>query len=327
MSPSAIQPPIEPGTKIPIGISSCLLGHEVRYDGGHKRNHYVTDVLARHFEFVMRCPEVDIGLGTPRPSIQLSQNVQSPRLVEVTNKSVDYTDQMLAYANAQATQCGSLSGYIFKRGSPSCAIERVRVYPRDGGAPLGVSPGLFARAVLEAWPLLPCEDEGRLNDPGLRENFVLRVFAYRRWQELVTNPLSAPALLAFHTQHKFLLLAQSESHYRIIGPLLANAGKADLNDLASRYISAFMSGLREPSTRASHANVLQHIAGFLKTHVDPADKAELASTIYEYQSGHIPLVVPVRLLRHHFRKHPTPYAAIHAYLSPYPDDLGLRNGL
>ncbi|MEM7254378.1 MAG: DUF523 and DUF1722 domain-containing protein [Pseudomonadota bacterium] len=313
--------------KIPVGISSCLLGNEVRFDGGHKHDRYVTGTLGKYFDFKPICPEVEIGMSIPRPPIQLARDLSAPRLIGVKDKSLDFTDDMLAFANANVDACASLCGYLFKRGSPSCGMERIRVYPPGDGAPLGTASGLFARVLMDALPLMPCEDEGRLNDPPLRENFVTRVFAFHRWRTMRKVGVTPASLIAFHTQHKYLLLAHSEVHYRRLGPMLATAGRDDIESLADHYVAEFMAGLNQRATRRTHANVLQHVLGFLKRNIDAGDKAELVQTISDYRAEKIPLVVPLALLKHHFRRNPDPFISLQYYLNPYPDDLGLRNAL
>ena len=312
--------------RIPVGVSGCLLGLEVRYDGGHKHDRYLTGVLGRYFEFVPYCPEALAGLGVPRPPIRLTGRPDAPRAVRVADASVDVTDALLRVARDTAPQIGTLRGYIFKRGSPSCGMERVKVHGEPGKSPR-MGRGLFAREIISAHPLLPCEEEGRLNDPPLRESFVERIFAYDRWLRAMADGCTPGRLVAFHTRHKFLLLSHSEVHYRAAGRLAADAGRRERSRLAREYLSTFMGGMRRRATRRRHVNVLQHLAGFLKLSIDAGDRRSLADIIEEYRAGTIPLVVPVRFLRHHFRRAPDRYIEMQHYLEPYPDDLGLRNHL
>ena len=312
--------------RIPVGVSSCLLGEAVRYDGGHKHDRYVTAVLGRYFEFVARCPEALAGLGVPRPPIRLTGDPGTPRAVRVADTSVDVTDALLAVAGRATPDMGALRGYIFKRGSPSCGMARVKVYGAPGKSPR-MGQGVFARAVMQAHPLLPCEEEGRLNDAPLRESFVERVFAYDRWLRTMDSGCTPRRLVAFHTRHKFLLLSHSEIHYRAAGRLVADAGRRDPVRLAREYLSTFMEGMTRRATPRRHANVLQHLAGFLKRSIDSGDRRALADVIDEYRTGSVPLVVPIRFLRHHFRRAPDRYVEMQHYLEPYPDDLGLRNHL
>ena len=312
--------------RIPVGVSSCLLGEAVRYDGGHKHDRYVTGALGRYFEYVAWCPEALAGLGVPRPPIRLVGDPGAPRAVRVADASTDVTDALLSVADRVAGEMGALRGYIFKRGSPSCGMARVKVYDAPGKSPR-MGQGVFARTVMRTHPLLPCEEEGRLNDAPLRESFVERVFAYDRWLRAMAPGFTTGRLVAFHTRHKFLLLSHSEVHYRAAGRLVADAGRSDPTRLEREYLSTFMEGMRRRTTRRRHSNVLQHLAGFLKRSIDAGDRRALADIIDEYRSGAVPLVVPIRFLRHHFRHAPDRYVEMQHYLAPYPDDLGLRNHL
>ena len=315
-----------PPGRIPVGVSSCLLGEAVRYDGGHKHDRYLTGVLGRYFEYVPWCPEALAGLGVPRPPIRLAGDPAAPRAVRVADASIDVTDALLAVARGATPEMGALRGYVFKRGSPSCGMERVKVYGGPGRSPR-MGRGVFARAVMRAHPLLPCEEEGRLNDAPLRESFVERVFALDRWFRSMARGCTPGRLVEFHTRHKFLLLSHSEVHYRAAGRLVAGAGRHDCDRLAREYLATFMEGMRRRATRRRHANVLQHLAGFLKRSIDAGDRRSLADVIREYRTGGVPLVVPIRFLRHHFRHAPDRYVEMQHYLEPYPDDLGLRNHL
>lgn len=313
-------------SRIPIGISSCLLGEPVRYDGGHKRNTYLIDVLGKYFEYIPYCPEVAIGLGTPRPPIRLTGDASSPRAVGINTPHLDVTDELLDYARHVIASRPRLCGYVFKRGSPSCGMERVKVYGSKG-MPQAAASGLYAGVVMRSLPTLPVEEEGRLGDPILRESFVTRVYVYDRWQRLSHGGMSAAKLVDFHTRHKFLLLSHSEVHYRRLGRLVADAGKRDIDSLSREYFEILMDGLKRRATRRRHSNVLQHIMGYLKRSIDSGDKAELATLIDEYRKGDVPLIVPIKLIEHHFRRHPDDYVALQVYLDPHPAELGLRNHL
>ena len=316
----------DPPARIPVGISGCLLGEEVRYDGGHKLDRYAAGVLGRWFEYVSFCPEALAGLGVPRPPIRLAGDPAAPHAVRVGDDSVDVTQVLQAAARRAVPEIGMLRGFIFKRASPSCGMERVKVHQGPGRAPR-MGRGLFARAVMEAYPLLPCEEEGRLNDPSLRESFVERVFALDRWRRTMAAGCTPVRLVAFHTRHKLLLLSHSEVHYRAAGRLVADAGRGDPSALAAEYLRTFLEGMRRQATRRRHANVLQHLAGYLKRRIDPGDRQALAALIDEYRTGAVPLVVPIRFLRHHFRHAPDRYVEMQHYLAPCPDSLGLRNHL
>lgn len=310
--------------KIRIGISSCLLGQEVRFDKGHKRDGFITGTLSEYFEFVPLCPEVAIGLGVPREPIRLVGGAESPRAVGVRTESLDVTDALVDYGRRMARELGDVSGYIFKSKSPSCGMERVKIYTSKGPASKN-GIGLYAREIMRGRPLLPVEEEGRLNDPVLRENFIERVFAYRRWQDATASRLTPAKIVAFHTAHKLSLMAHSPEQYRSLGRLVADAGKRPLAELAEAYITGFMEAMKRRATRKRHANVLMHLMGYLKRKLDSEDKAELREVIDAYRLGYVPLVVPITLLNHHFRRHPDPYVARQIYLNPHPKELMLRN--
>jgi uncharacterized protein YbgA (DUF1722 family)/uncharacterized protein YbbK (DUF523 family) len=310
--------------RIRLGISSCLLGQEVRYDGSHKHNGYITESLSQFFEFVPFCPEVAIGLGIPRPPIRLVKSAQGVRARGVQDPTLDVTDRLSEYAATIAPKLHGLSGYILKKGSPSCGMERVKVYGGQG-MPVKTGAGIYAGTLMELLPELPFEEEGRLMDPVLRENFVERVFVYHRWQQLVDQRLTARRLVDFHTRHKFIVLAHDEKRYRELGRLVAAAGSRGIAAVGQSYITLLMQALRKPATRTRHSNVLQHLFGFFKNNLDADDRRELLALIDSYRRGHVPLVVPVTLIRHYLRRFPEPYVNEQYYLAPHPDELMLRN--
>ncbi len=312
--------------KIRVGISSCLLGEEVRFDGGHKRDSYVTGTLSDYFDFVPFCPEAGVGLGIPRQPIRLVRRGEEIRAVGVKTPELDPTDDLAAFAHQTAGELGEVSGYILKNASPSCGMERVKVY-NEKGMPERNGVGIFAGALMERLPLLPVEEEGRLGDPVLRENFIERVFVYHRWQQLTRSGLSAHKLVEFHADHKYLIRAHSEESYGQLGRMVAEAGKRDLENLAGAYVSTLMKALKRPVKPRQHVNILQHLLGFLKEHIDRLDREEMVETIEQYRQGLVPLIVPITLIRHHFRRHPDPYVMRQYYLSPHPKELMLRNKL
>ena len=311
-------------TTIRIGVSACLVGDKVRYDGQDKRNAYLTDTLARVLELVPVCPEVAIGMGVPRPPIRLVGDPQAPRALGVDDPSLDVSASLTAYGRRMAMTLDDISGYIFKARSPSCGPWRVQVYSDDTSAAEGV--GLYAREVMTQMPLMPVEEEDRLADPALRDNFLERVFAYRRWRQWQASGIDAAALIQFHRAHKLQLMAHGAVYYRALGRLVAEAGPQDIAGLAHRYGEAFMAALQHPATRKRHANVLQHLMGYLKRQLDREDKTELLDLIDAYRLGQIPLVAPLTLLKHHFRRFPRPYIAEQTYLHPHPTELTLRSG-
>jgi len=313
---------LEGDDRIPVGISACLLGEEVRYNGGHKRHRYVEQVLGRYFEYHPLCPEVAIGLGVPRPPIRLVGDPATPRAVHVDDADHDVSDALRDYGRSQGQALnGQISGYILKAKSPSCGMERVKVYDRKG-MPSGNGRGLFADEIMQTQPVLPVEEEGRLNDPNIRDNFIERVFVFDRWRRLQQEGVTAARLVNFHTQHKFLILAHDQAAYRQLGRLVAEAGKGDPVELAERYIQDLMAALSKHASRRDHSNVLMHLAGYFKKHLDGPDREELHECIHAYRRGAYPLLVPLTLLRHHLRRHPDGYLAEQHYLNPFPRALG-----
>jgi uncharacterized protein YbgA (DUF1722 family)/uncharacterized protein YbbK (DUF523 family) len=306
--------------RIRIGISACLLGDEVRYDGGHKRDIFLTDTLGKLVEWVKVCPEVESGMGTPREPIRLVAQGRAIRLRGVTSDR-DYTTSMIAYSAAKmaALSHEDLCGYVLKRDSPSCGMTRVKVYGSKG-RPSRAGVGLFAQALLVRFPHLPVEDEVGLADPRLRENFIERVFAFRRLRDLFGSRWTAGDLVRFHTTHKLALLAHSTPASVRLGRVVAGAKGADRSSLRARYTTEFMDALKSIATRRRHANVLQHMAGYFRKTLDATSRTELSALIEDYRRGLIPLIVPVTLIRHHVRVHDVPYLASQVYLAPQPYD-------
>jgi uncharacterized protein YbgA (DUF1722 family)/uncharacterized protein YbbK (DUF523 family) len=314
-----------PDLPIRVGISSCLLGEEVRYDGGHQKDAYITGVLALHFSWVPVCPEMEVGMGVPREPVRLTGDAAAPRMIGVTS-GTDHTERMNAFARRRVEDLvrHGLSGYILKRASPSCGLERVKVYDRDG-VPSRTGAGLFARTLTEALPLLPVEEEGRLNDARLRDNFITRVFAYRRLAALREEAHRPGAIVAFHTAHKYLLLAHSPAAYRRLGHQVAGLHRAPREGWLDRYGDGFMRALRILATPRKHVNVLQHIMGFFKKRLSAAEKRELLGVIDDYGRGLLPLIVPITLLNHYVTRYEVAYVRDQIYLHPHPKELMLRN--
>ena len=310
---------------IRVGISACLLGEKVRFDGGHKRDAFLTETFGRFVEWVPVCPEVECGLGTPRESMRLVRVENGVRLLTVKS-GLDVTRQMERFSRSRmpALVGEDLSGFVLKKDSPSCGLERVKVYDRHG-TPTRGGRGLFAAALVDAFPHLTVEEEGRLVDPRLRDNFVERVFAYRRLRNLFVARWTVGNVVRFHTAHKLLLLAHAPEAYRELGRLVADAGGVSRRDLERRYFDGFMRALAQPATTRRHTNVLQHMAGYFKERLDAASKRELADTITDYRHSLVPLVVPLTLLRHYVRRFEVAYLAGQTYLQPHPKELMLRN--
>lgn len=313
--------------RVRIGVSSCLLGQEVRYNGGHKRDGFVAGALADFFDYVPVCPEVAIGLGIPRPPIRLVGDPAQPRAVGTDDPTLDVTDRLDAYARKQIPTLAGISGYILKKDSPSCGMERVKVYRPNGGMAERKGVGIFASVLKTQMPELPMEEEGRLNDSVLRENFVARVYVYDRWQRLLSQGLASGRLIDFHSDHKYMVMAHSQAAYRRMGRMLADLRGVDLQAVGMMYFAELMEALRRRVNRKRHVNVLQHMLGYLKRSIDREDKAELVHNIEAYRRGDVPLIVPTTLFRHYFRRHPDPYMDRQVYLHPYPDELALRNAV
>ena len=297
----------------------------MRFDGGHKRDAFLMDVLGPHVEWIRVCPEVELGMGTPRETLRLVRQGDRIRMV-TTRTGVDHTEAMETWARtrAEALSFEDLSGYVLKKDSPSCGMARVKVYGRSG-MPAREGRGLFADALLRRFPNLPVEEEGRLSDPRLRENFIERVFAYRRLKDLFRGRWTTGQLVAFHTAHKIALLAHSTSSYTALGQMVAGASALPRQDVRANYESLFMRTLAAVATPRRHANVLMHMAGHLKKRLDDASKRELLTAINEYRRELVPLVVPLTLIRHYVRAFDVAYLAGQTYLEPHPRELMLRN--
>jgi len=313
-------------SKLRIGISACLLGQLVRYDGQHKHDAFLTDTLGQFVDYVPVCPEVECGLPVPREAMRLVGDPENPRLM-TQRTEVDLTEQMQAWARCRIRELRKekLCGFIFKSRSPSSGMERVKVYTEKGGV-AGRASGLFAAAFMKAFPLLPVEDEGRLNDPKLRENFVERIFAMQRYRETAAGARSVRALCEFHAAHKYLLMAHSDTNLRQMGQMLADKiPTGELARVAGEYEALLLKTLACVPTATKHVNVLMHIMGYLKKLVTADEKQELLEVIAQYRQELIPLIVPITLLKHYVRKYQIPYLLDQVYLTPHPAELKLRN--
>lgn len=311
--------------RIRLGISSCLLGEQVRWDGGHKHDRYLTDTLGKYVDYVPVCPEVECGLPIPREPLRLVGDPESPRLV-TSRTGIDKTEQMLTWARKRVVELEQedLCGFIFKSRSPSSGMERVKIY--DGkGMPRKKGVGMFARIFMQHFPLLPVEDEGRLHDMNLRENFVERVFTLRRWRETLGRGKWGGPLVDFHTRHKLLILSHSVEHHRDMGRLVAHSKEHLPAELYGRYEWLLTEALRRKTTPRKHANVLHHILGYFKKQLSGDEKQEMLEIIEEYRQGYVPLIVPIALVNHYVRKYGQPYLREQYYLHPHPVELQLRN--
>lgn len=310
--------------KIRVGVSSCLLGVKVRWNGDHKQDRYLTDVLGRYFEWVPVCPEFETGMGVPRETVRLV-NARGGVKMLGTASGRDWTEKMTGFSKRKTSELetAGLSAFIFKKGSPSCGLERVKVY-NAAGMPAEKGTGLFAGAFKERFPLIPLEEEGRLHDAAIRENFIVRVFCYARLQKLLAA-FSAGALVKFHTAHKYLIMAHSVKHYQSLGRLVAEAKKIGAAEARRRYAALFMEALSFKATARKNANVLMHMLGYLRPLAGKEEKEDILQAVEDYRTGLVPLIVPVTLLSHYIRKFRIEYLLDQVYLNPHPKELMLRN--
>lgn len=311
---------MESGKKIKMGISSCLLGEPVRYDGGHKRDDYITDTLTQHFDLIGVCPEVAIGLGVPRPPVQLVETRTGTRVMGVDDPTNDVTTRLSRFASRTSVELADMCGYIFKSGSPSCGLQAVPLYAQDGRR-LGSSSGVYARVLSAALPLIPMEQEDRLADPLARESFFERVYALHRWNQQMATGLTAASLVAYHSRLKYQVMAHSQVVYRKLGRLVAAAGETDLRVRADEYLSTLLDALKTPASRGAHTNVLQHLAGYFRGCVRDESRLELNMLIDRYHRGEVRLSVPLDWIRRHLAHCANLSLYQQSYLEPYPPQL------
>ncbi|MEJ2164630.1 MAG: DUF523 and DUF1722 domain-containing protein [Desulfobacterales bacterium] len=310
--------------RLKLGISSCLLGQEVRWNGGHKLDKYLAYTLGQFVEFVPVCPEVEAGFGVPRESFRLVGDADHPRLITFKSK-IDHTDRMMGWAAKRVRKLEEedLCGFIFKSDSPSSGMIRVKVY-NDKGMPHKVGIGIFARAFMEHFPLIPAEDDGRLNDPLIRENFILQIFTLKRWRDVLARKRSMGNLVDFHTRNKLLILSHSQKHYRFMGKLVADGKKMPIQKLYDEYQHLLMDAVKLKTTIKKNSNVLQHLMGYFKKQLTPDEKQELIEIFEQYRRELVPLIVPITLINHYVRKYDQPYLKLQTYLNPHPMELKLR---
>lgn len=303
-----------------IGVSACLLGQPIRFDGGHKKNRFLLDDCTRFFYLHSVCPEAELGLGIPRPAIQLRKYQQQVKLVFSKNPQHDLTQDMQSYSQQRIKDFNQLDGFVFKKDSPSCGPQRVPVYNDKTGMRERNGTGIFAMTFKQQYPLVPVEDEGRLNDKNIRENFLERVYAHYRWRQLTEN-YDLAGFRDFHQNYKFILMAKSPMDSRALGQLVARANKTNLEYIRQQYIAKFMQVMALRPTPGQHVNVLMHILGYLKSKLDRQDKAELLSWFENYRQQQVSRVTPLVLLQHHFRRYPNDYMSRQYYFSPFPTEL------
>lgn len=312
-------------TNINIGLSACLAGHEVRYNGGHTQSRLCLDVLSKHFTYKTFCPEVAAGFSTPRPTMRLTGNPHNPKLSFTNDDTVDLTAQLTNGFENKLEQFETLDGYILMKNSPSCGLSRIKVYQENGYPHETRVQGLFASALQKQYPLMPVEEEGRLHDAKLFENFVLRVYAHHHFR---TEVLSAPRmsnLISFHSRYKYILMAHNQNSYKKLGRLLGRANKQPIDDLVHQYFRLFMEALSKPASKKNHTNALLHILGYLRKSIPSQARQNIADVIMKYNQGTLPLITPLTLLKHYLDQYGSAYIRSQRYLNPYPDSLGLAN--
>ncbi|MBN1931325.1 MAG: DUF523 and DUF1722 domain-containing protein [Desulfobacterales bacterium] len=310
---------------IKLGISACLLGEKVRYDGGHKLDRFLTDTLGKYVQYLPVCPEVECGFPIPREALQLMGDFEAPMFV-TTKTGVDYTDRVIQWSEKRVGEIEkeNLCGFIFKSKSPSCGMERVKVYT-ENKIPLKKGEGIFAGIFMKHFPLIPVEEEGRLHDPILRENFIERIFTLKRWRENIAENRGVGKIVNFHTRHKLLILSHSPKYYRQMGSLVAHGAEISTKQLYDQYEILLMEALKLKTTLKKHMNVMQHIMGYFKKQLSTDEKQELIEIIEQYRESYIPLIVPITLINHYVRKYDQPYLKKQVYLHPHPIALKLRN--
>ncbi|MBM6551314.1 YbgA family protein [Marinomonas ostreistagni] len=311
--------------KVPVGISACLLGENVRYNGGHSRSTYCLGPLAEFFEYHKFCPEVAAGFGTPRPTMRLEGDPEQPRLSFSNSPGSDVSDQLNQANERYLDNLPEIDGYILMKNSPSCGLERIKVYQENGHPHMQRVAGLFTQALQQRYPLLPIEEDGRLHDPALRENFLLRVFAHHEFRHTVLNDVSMKALIDYHSRYKYVVMAHSQPAYKSLGRLLSGQEKCSIDTLCERYFSEFMAALSTPAKRKDHCNVLMHLVGYLKREVDSEVRRDILEVVEQYRRGEVNLTTPTTLLYHYLKLYGSEYVKEQRYFAPYPQSLGIRN--
>ena len=310
--------------RVRLGISSCLLGNAVRWNAGHKLDRFLTNTLGQFVDYVPVCPEVEAGFGVPRESFRLVGDAEAPRLITFKTKT-DCTDQMLRWAKKRVAELENedLHGFIFKSDSPSSGMIRVKVYT-EKGMPVKKGVGMFAREFMAHFPLIPVEDDGRLHDANIRENFIERIFTLRRWRETIAGGQNVGNLVDFHTRNKLLILSHSPKHHKVMGKLVAEGKKMPIKELYAQYETALMEALTLKTTSKKNMNVLQHLMGYFKKQLSKDEKQELLDVFDQYRQEFAPLIVPITLINHYVRKYDEKYLKLQTYLNPHPVELKLR---
>ncbi len=312
--------------KMKIGISSCLLGNEVRYNGNHASDPFVINTFAPYVDFIEVCPEVECGMPIPRETIDLYGEIDNPRLIS-NGAKIDFTMQMQKWVQKRLKELAheNLYAYIFKKNSPSCGLYDIRVYPDSEKSPLKAGVGMFSRAFLEHFPTIPAEDEERLHDPDSREHFIEKIFIMQRWRQLMQKPASRHQLIDFHTRHKLIFLAHNQQHYRLMGKFIAKIAELELETAYLQYFTLMTTLLNFKTTPKKHVNVLMHMLGYFKKELSSAEKQEMLDLINRFSQGLLPLIVPITMFKHYIQKYKREYLANQHYVEPHPLELKLRN--
>jgi uncharacterized protein YbgA (DUF1722 family)/uncharacterized protein YbbK (DUF523 family) len=311
--------------KIKVGLSACLAGQEVRYNGGHSQSKFCLEILSEYFRFKTFCPEVSAGFPIPRPTMRLVGDPANPRLTYSDDESAGLTSQLRAAIDPKLASFDQLDGYVLMKNSPSCGYKRVKVYQANGHPHSIRREGIFTEQLQKKYPLLPIEEDGRLNDPLLRENFILRVYAHHNFRHEVLADLSLHSLIQFHSRYKYTLMSHNQVLYRVLGKMLSNQGDQSIEALSTKYFALFMQALAKPASIKNHTNTLLHILGYLKKSVSSQSRISLMSVIHKYRQREIPLITPLTLLSHYIEQHGSEYIKAQRYFNPYPESLGLRN--
>ncbi len=312
--------------KIKIGVSACLMGEEVRYNGGHCQNHFLKDTVSQYATFVSTCPEAAIGMGVPREAVRLEYDQDENTRMLAPKSGKDFTEKMEAYAKDWSCMVDELDldGFVFKKNSPSCGVFRVKIYKNDHPAERR-GTGLFAKAIMERYPELPVEEDGRLSDPVLRESFMVRVFAFKRVKSLFHKSWTRKDVIEFHSREKLLLLAHSPRSYRELGQLVGNIADYSREEFQITYLKTFMEAVNTRASKGRHQNALSHMAGYLTKRLTSEGRRELKETIDSFRNGIVPLIVPITLISHMLRRYDETYLLKQSYLSPHPHQMALRN--
>jgi uncharacterized protein YbgA (DUF1722 family)/uncharacterized protein YbbK (DUF523 family) len=311
--------------KIPVGISACLLGENVRFNGGHSRSVYCLGPLAEYFDYARFCPEMAAGFGTPRPTLRLEGDPTAPRLAYSNKPGTDVSERLIDANATYLAVMPPVDGYILMKNSPSCGLSRIKVYQENGHPHMQRVAGLFTQALQQQYPNLPVEEEGRLHDPNLRENFLLRVFAHHEFRLAVIEQPTMKALLDFHSRYKYIVMAHSQGAYKEIGRMLSGQERRPLTELIELYFTTLMQAISKPAKRKNHCNVLMHLVGYLKKTVDGNIRNEILDVIEQYRRGEVNLATPVTLLHHYLKLYGSDYVQQQRYFAPYPRALGIRN--